>query len=202
MAESKPFIRFPSRRSVVFGTHAMVASTLVGQLMIRDVFSKIDISGSVIWALHSLSSMCIYSQPLACHAGLEILKKGGNAADAAVAVSAALNVTEPTSTGIGGDCFCLFYDAKTKKVSGLNGSGRSPANLTLEYVLKNVPNLDGKKQIPNLNINAVTVPGAAAGWVDTVDWFGSGKLKLTEILKPAIDLAENGYPVSEICASN
>ncbi|KAF0461299.1 gamma-glutamyltranspeptidase [Gigaspora margarita] len=145
--------------------------------------------------------MCIYSQPLACHAGLEILKKGGNAADAAIAVSAALNVTEPTSTGIGGDCFCLFYDAKTKKVSGLNGSGRSPANLTLEHVLKNVPNLDGKKQIPDLNINAVTVPGAAAGWVDTVDWFGSGRLKLAEILKPAIDLAENGYPVSEICAS-
>ncbi|RIB30488.1 gamma-glutamyltranspeptidase [Gigaspora rosea] len=119
MAESKPFIPFPSRRSVVFGTHAMVAS----------------------------------SQPLACHAGLEILKKGGNAADAAVAVC--------------GDCFCLFYDAKTKKVCGLNGSGRSPAKLTLDYVLNNFPDLDGKKQIPQLNINAVTVPGAAAGWVDT-----------------------------------
>ncbi|CAG8771594.1 23032_t:CDS:2, partial [Gigaspora rosea] len=131
-------------------------------------------------------------QPLACNAGLEILKKGGNAADAAVA---------PTSTGIGGDCFCLFYDANTKKVSGLNGSGRSPAKLTLDYVLKNVPNLDGKKQIPKLNINAATVPGAAAGWVDAVDWFGSRNLKLEEILKPAIDLAENGYPVSEICAS-
>ncbi|CAG8822252.1 28414_t:CDS:2, partial [Gigaspora margarita] len=184
MAESKPFIRFPSRRSVVFGTHAMVASTLVGQLMIRDVFSFIN---------ESISKLKF--------TGLEILKKGGNAADAAIAVSAALNVTEPASTGIGGDCFCLFYDAKTKKVNGLNGSGRSPANLTLEYVLNNVPNLDGKKQIPNLNINAATVPGAAAGWVDTVDWFGSGKLKLAEILKPAIDLAENGYPVSEICAS-
>ncbi|RIB23872.1 lincomycin-condensing protein lmbA [Gigaspora rosea] len=164
MADSEPFVRFPLRRSVVFGTHAMVAC----------------------------------SQPLACQAGLEILKKGGNAADAAVAVAAALNVTEPTSTGIGGDCFCLFYDAKTKKVNGLNGSGRSPAKLTLDYV-RNVLGIVGNN-IPLLNINAATVPGAAAGWVDTVNWFGSGKLKLAEILQPAIDLAENGYPVSEIAA--
>ncbi|CAG8462148.1 9328_t:CDS:10 [Gigaspora margarita] len=115
-----------------------------------------------------------------------------------VNLAAALNVTEPTSTGIGGDCFCLFYDAKTKKVNGLNGSGRSPAKLTLDYV-RNVLGIV-ENNIPLLNINAATVPGAAAGWVDTINWFGSGKLKLAEILQPAIDLAENGYPVSEIAA--
>ncbi|CAG8582312.1 23337_t:CDS:10 [Cetraspora pellucida] len=105
---------------------------------------------------------------------------------------------EPGSTGIGGDCFCLFYDAKTKKVNGLNGSGRSPAKLTLEYA-RNVLGIV-ENRIPLLNINSVTVPGTAAGWVDTIDWFGSGNFKLAEILQPAIDLAENGYPVSEISA--
>ncbi|CAG8557837.1 8423_t:CDS:2 [Cetraspora pellucida] len=105
---------------------------------------------------------------------------------------------EPGSTGIGGDCFCLFYDAKTKKVDGLNGSGRSPAKLTLEYA-RNVLGIV-ENRIPSLNINAATVPGTAAGWVDTIDWFGSGNFKLAEILQPAIDLAENGYPVSEISA--
>ncbi|CAG8814617.1 1166_t:CDS:2, partial [Racocetra persica] len=78
--------------------------------------------------------------------------------DAAVAVG---------STGIGGDCFCLFYDAKTKKVNGLNGSGRSPANITLEYV-RNDLGID-ENHIPLLNINSATVPGAAAGWVDTIN---------------------------------
>src|SRR5512143_1402723 len=76
--------------------------------------------------------MVATSQPLAVAAGLEILAQGGNAADAAVAIAAALNTTEPTSTGIGGDCFALFFDAQTRRVSALNGSGRAPAALSLE----------------------------------------------------------------------
>ena len=76
--------------------------------------------------------MVAASQPLAVAAGLEILAAGGNAADAAVATAAALNVTEPTSTGIGGDCFALYYEAATGQVTALNGSGRAPAALTLE----------------------------------------------------------------------
>ncbi|CAG8453788.1 11877_t:CDS:10 [Diversispora eburnea] len=115
-----------------------------------------------------------------------------------VVYTAALNVTEPASTGIGGDCFCLFYDAKNKKVNALNGSGRSPAKLTLEYV-HNTLGIN-QNNIPFNNINAATVPGAAAAWVDTINNFGSGKLNLSEILQPAIDLAENGFPVSEISA--
>ncbi|ORY31633.1 putative lincomycin-condensing protein lmbA [Naematelia encephala] len=135
------------------------------------------------------------SQPLAAQAGLEILNKGGNAADAAVATAAALNVTEPSCTGIGGDVFCLFFNAKTKKVGAVNGSGRSPKALNLEY-LRSI-GITGDS-IPLTNLNAVTVPGAAAGWIKTIQEFGSGKLTMSEILAPAIRMARNGVPSHEI----
>ncbi|GBE77867.1 gamma-glutamyltranspeptidase [Sparassis crispa] len=137
------------------------------------------------------------SQPLATEAGLEILRKGGNAADAAVATSAALNVTEPSCCGIGGDAFCLFYDVKTKTIKALNGSGHSPAKLTIDHIRKR--GITGNN-IPVTDLNSVTVPGAAAAWVDTVKKFGSGKLSVAEVLAPAIRLAEEGVPVSEIHA--
>ncbi|XP_075720098.1 glutathione hydrolase-like YwrD proenzyme [Rhinoderma darwinii] len=138
------------------------------------------------------------SQPLATQIGLDILKKGGNAADAAVAVAAALNVTEPTGTGIGGDCFCLFYKAGAKKVYGLNGSGRCPAALSLELLKQQ--GFDEENPLPPTHAYNVTVPGAAAAWVDTVSLFGSRKMSLKEILQPAIELAESGFPVSEVTA--
>ncbi|XP_028855809.1 uncharacterized protein LOC114801719 [Denticeps clupeoides] len=138
------------------------------------------------------------SQPLASVIGLDILKRGGNAADAAVAVAAALNVTEPCSTGLGGDAFCLFYDAQTGRVCGLNGSGRTPKAQTLELMESlgyNVSNPPHAYHALN-----VTVPGAAACWCDTVRQFGSEKLTMAEILKPAIDLALRGFPVAEVTA--
>lgn len=95
--------------------------------------------------------------------------------------------------------FCLYYDAKTKKIHSLNGSGRYPAGATLDKVradLKAGPDEVGG--IPMHSVLAVTVPGAAAGWVDTVERFGSGKLSLEQILRPAIELAEDGFPVSEL----
>lgn len=138
------------------------------------------------------------AQPLASSAGIEILNKGGNAADAAVAVAAALNVTEPCSTGIGGDAFCLYYDAKTKKVRALNGSGRAPQKLTLQKLRE--AGIKGNS-IPMLSIHAATVPGAPACWVDTVQTLGSGKVTLEQVLDPAIRLAEDGYPVHELVAS-
>ncbi|KAG0185170.1 hypothetical protein DFQ28_009842 [Apophysomyces sp. BC1034] len=102
------------------------------------------------------------------------------------------------STGIGGDAFCLFYDAKERRVKALNGSGRTPAALTLEH-LNSVAHITNS--LPNTSVHAVTVPGAAAAWVDTVEKFGSGKLDMSTILATAIDLAENGYPVSHISAN-
>ena len=117
--------------------------------------------------------------------------------DAAVAVAAGMNVTEPCSTGIGGDMFCLFYDATTQKVSALNGSGRSGAKCSLAEVKKALPDANN---IPPSSVHAVTVPGAAAGWVDTVERFGSGRLSMEQILAPAVTLGEKGFPVSELAS--
>jgi len=141
--------------------------------------------------------MVATSQPLAVAAGLEILAKGGNAADAAVATAAALNVTEPTSTGIGGDCFALFYDSRTKQVSALNGSGRAPAALTLARVKKDL-GTDHLTSLPPFHAHTITVPGACAGWCDLVEHHGS--LTIAESLAPAVRLAEAGFPVAPITA--
>jgi gamma-glutamyltranspeptidase/glutathione hydrolase len=116
-------------------------------------------------------------------------------------IAAGLNVTEPVSTGIGGDMFLLYFDAATKQVKSLNGSGRSGAKQTLETIRKSLKIPDDKVgEIPTHHVHAATVPGAAAGWVDTVERFGSGKLSLSQILEPAIKLAENGFPLTEIAS--
>ncbi len=133
------------------------------------------------------------SQPLATAAGLSILAAGGNAADAAVATAAALNVTEPTSTGIGGDMFALYYDARTKQVTALNSSGRAPAALSLERLQK-----ENIKELPPFHPYTITVPGACAGWFDLIEKHGT--LPMQRILAPAINLAENGFPVAPITA--
>ncbi|QSS64472.1 gamma-glutamyltranspeptidase [Histoplasma capsulatum] len=172
----------------------------------RDVFSapepKFCAFPSRRSVVHSTKGIIACTQPLAAAAGQRILRDGGNAADAAVAVAAALNITEPSSTGIGGDMFCLFYNAKTKKVHALNGSGRAAANTSLDFVRKELRLAAGEEgKIPMTSVHAVTTPGAAAGWVDTVERFGSGKLSLEQILTPAIELGEEGFPVSELAAS-
>ena len=138
--------------------------------------------------------MVAASQPLAVAAGLEILAAGGNAADAAVATAAALNVTEPTSTGIGGDCFALFYDAVTGQVTALNGSGRAPAALTLARLAQ-----EGfGRELPPYHPYTITVPGACAGWCDLSE--RHGRLPFSRVLAPAIRLAEEGFPVAPITA--
>lgn len=146
---------------------------------------------SVVYARRGIVAA---SQPLAVAAGLEILSQGGNAADAAIATAAALNVTEPTSTGIGGDCFALYFDAASAKVYALNGSGRAPAALNLERLQR-----EGfSDQLPTFHPYTITVPGACAGWFDLVERFG--KLSMEKILSPAIHLAEEGFPVAPITA--
>lgn len=137
--------------------------------------------------------MVAASQPLAVAAGLEILAQGGNAADAAVAVAAALNVTEPTSTGIGGDCFALCYDARSGQVTALNGSGRAPAALNLERLQR-----EGLTSLPPYHPYTITIPGAGAGWCDLLARHGTKPL--SAVLKPAIRLAEEGFPVAPITA--
>jgi gamma-glutamyltranspeptidase/glutathione hydrolase len=137
--------------------------------------------------------MAATSQGFASRAAVEILRAGGNAADAAVAAAAALNVTEPTSTGIGGDMFALFYDAKTRAVTALNGSGRAPAALTPELLAG-----QGLRTLPPYHAHTVTVPGACAGWCDLVARHGT--MALPNVLAPAIRLAEEGFPVAPITA--
>ncbi|KAI1486423.1 nucleophile aminohydrolase [Biscogniauxia mediterranea] len=150
--------------------------------------------------VHSTRGIVACTQPLAAKCGIEILEAGGNCVDAAVAVAAALNMTEPCSTGIGGDMFCLYYDAAARKLSALNGSGRSGAAYTLDAVRCALGDSSSSNSIPADSALAVTVPGAAAGWCDAVERFGSGKLDMARILTPAIALGERGFPVSEVVA--
>jgi gamma-glutamyltranspeptidase/glutathione hydrolase len=138
--------------------------------------------------------MVAASQPLAVAAGLKILQAGGNAADAAIATAAALNVTEPTSTGLGGDAFALYYQASTRRVFALNGSGRAPAALTLERVQKEGHGAG----LPQFHPYTITVPGACAAWCDLSERFG--RLSMAETLAPASHLAEDGFPVAPIVA--
>jgi gamma-glutamyltranspeptidase/glutathione hydrolase len=139
--------------------------------------------------------MVASSQPLASQAGLSILMHGGNAADAGVAMAAVLNVTEPTSTGIGGDMFALFYEARTQQVTALNGSGRAPAALTIERVRQDGLSHGDEIRDP-FHAHTITVPGACAGWCDLIARHGTMPMK--DLLAPAIRLAEEGFPVAPL----
>ena len=152
-----------------------------------DWFSRVPAGRSVVRTSHA---MVASSQPLASQTGLEILKRGGNAVDAAIAMAAVLNVTEPNMTGIGGDAFMMVYSAKTKKIEALNASGRAPRALTAERVAGL-----GHKQMPLSGMETITVPGAFDGWVTLLEKHGT--MKLPDLLAPAIALAENGFPVME-----
>lgn len=143
--------------------------------------------------VYSRRGIVATSQPLATAAGIEVLSKGGNAADAAVAAAAALNVTEPTSTGIGGDMFALYFDAQTKQVTALNGSGRAPSSLSIDRLKRE--GLFAESLLP-FHAHMVTVPGACAGWCDLIAKHGSRSM--SEILAPAIRLADEGFPVAPL----
>ncbi|MEX0679509.1 MAG: gamma-glutamyltransferase [Pirellulales bacterium] len=148
-------------------------------------------SRSVVVAEHGIVAASV---PLAAQVGLDILKSGGNAADAAIATNAMLGLTEPMSCGIGGDVFVIYWDAKTQKLYGLNGSGRSPYKLS-RAVFKE----KGLTSIPGNGLLCWSVPGCVAGWEDLRSRFG--KKSMAEILEPAIDYAEHGFPVCELIAA-
>jgi gamma-glutamyltranspeptidase/glutathione hydrolase len=155
-------------------------------------FSNVPTGRSVVRASQG---MVATSQPLASQVGLDVLKRGGNAVDAAIATAAVLNVTEPHMTGVGGDAFVMVYSSKTKKLEGLNASGRAPRALNLDYFASR-----GIRQMPTAGMEPVTVPGAFDGWVTLLEKHGT--MKLAELLAPAIDYAEHGFPVMEKTAAD
>ncbi len=169
--------------TLLLGTTLPAADRTVGRLFATR---------SEVIAQHG---MVATSQPLATQIGLEILKQGGTAVDAAIAANAAMGLMRPNSNGIGGDLFAMVWDPKTEKLYGLNGSGRSPMSLTREVFAK-----EGiTESIPFGGKFSISVPGCVDGWFELHGKFG--KLSMKEILQPAIDYANNGHPVPEVIAS-
>lgn len=144
----------------------------------------------------STRGMVATSDTTATAAGLDVVREGGNAADAAVAAAAALNVVAPGSTGIGGDCFALYFDARSGAVTAMNGSGRAPADLTIDLIRRQGLASPSDEIADPFHAHTVTVPGTAAGWADLVA--RHGRMPLSRVLAPAIRLAEEGAPIGPI----
>jgi gamma-glutamyltranspeptidase/glutathione hydrolase len=145
---------------------------------------------SVTYARHGMVGA---AHPLAVQAGLDVLKAGGSAVDAAIAVNAALGFLEPTANGLGGDLFAMVWDPKTEKLYGLNASGRAPASLTIAKVPA-----EENGTIPVYSVYSWTVPGCADGWFELHEKFG--RLPVKDVLGPAAKLAREGAPVPQVIA--
>ena len=138
----------------------------------------------------SRNGIAAAESPLAAQAGVQVMERGGNAVDAAIAMNAMMGVVSPMMNGIGGDLFAIVYDAKANQLYGLNSSGWAPKALTIEALHK-----QGLREMPQTGVNTITVPGTVEGWQKLADKFG--RKKLAEDLQPAIQTATNGYPVTE-----
>src|SRR5262245_4213870 len=149
-------------------------------------------SRSPVYARHG---MVCAAQPLAVQAGVEVLREGGSAVDAAIAVNACLGLMEPTANGLGGDLFAIIWDPKLNKPVGLNGSGRAPFAIS---VAKVPPDSDGT--IPLYSPYSWSVPGACDGWFELHKRYG--KLPMKRLLEPAIHYAEEGFPLSPVIAGD
>ncbi len=143
--------------------------------------------------VYAPSAILATSQPLATSAGLEIMRQGGNAIDAAVAAAAVLNLTEPHMTGIGGDMFAIVWSEEEQRLIGMNSAGQAGSLMTRDELIRR-----GHDDVPGSGPESVTVPGALAGWAALLERFGN--LRLADVLEPAIRLAEEGFPVSPIIA--
>ncbi len=174
------------RRSIIF-IFSLLPVIVMGQDRVtgRDFATRSEVIAR--------NGMAATSQPLATQVALDILKKGGNAIDAAIAANAVLGVVEPTGSGVGGDLFAIIWSADKKKLFGLNASGRSPRSLKLDYFREN--KID---KIPSYGPLPVSVPGCVDGWFEMHDMFG--RLPMKDILQPAINYARDGFPVSEVIA--
>ncbi|WP_321995888.1 gamma-glutamyltransferase [Draconibacterium orientale] len=173
-----------------------IALSLLSILLAVPLFAQDRITGLTFATRSEIiaqNGMACTSQPLATQAAIDILKAGGNAIDAAIAANAVLGLVEPTGNGMGGDLFAIVWDANTKKLYGLNASGRSPYELTLDYFKQN-----GYQKIPSYGPLPVSVPGCVDGWFELHNKFGS--LPMKEVLNPAISYAENGFPLTELIA--
>ncbi len=173
---------------------------LVIQFLIFIVFGQVNAQDRVTGRNFATRSeiiaqngMAATSHPLATQVALDILKEGGSAADAAIAANAILGLMEPTGCGIGGDLFAIIWDADKQQLHGLNASGRSPRDLTIDFFLEN-----GYEYIPSYGALPVSVPGAVDGWFKLHEKFG--RLDMESVLGPAIDYAKEGFPVTELIA--
>src|SRR4051794_5015247 len=170
-------------------------------LTASPLFSQVDrITGkpfatrSEVLARHG---MVCTSVPAATQVGLDILKRGGNAVDAAIAANATLGLMEPASNGVGGDLFAIVYSAKENKLYGINGSGRSPSGLSYDQMKAELDKLK-RKTIPPQGMLPISVPGCVDAWAELHKKFG--KLKLSDDLAPAVRYAEEGFPVTDLIA--
>jgi gamma-glutamyltranspeptidase / glutathione hydrolase len=173
--------------SVLLATAADIANSQIDRITGRNFATR-----SEVLARHG---MVCTSVPAATQVGLDILKRGGSAVDAAIAANAALGLMEPVSNGIGGDLFAIVYSAKENKLYGLNGSGRSPLGLSYEQMKAELDKLN-RKTIPPLGMLPISVPGTVDAWAELHQKFG--KLKLSDDLTPAIRYAEEGFPVTDL----
>src|SRR5262245_41839905 len=151
--------------------------------------------GSTRSAVRAMNGMVATSQPIASAAGLRILQQGGNAVDAAVAAAAVLCVVEPMMVSPGGDLFAIVWDAKKKELKALNASGRAPKAASIDEYKKR-----GMDTMPQIGIHTVTVPGAVDGWANLLERYGT--MKLSQVLLPAIEYAERGFPVTDVIATD
>lgn len=176
---------------------SLAASLLLAPLLsaqVDRITGKSFATRSEVIAQHG---MVCTSHPLATQIGLDVLKAGGTAVDAAIAANAALGLMEPVSCGIGGDIFAIVYEAKTGKLYGLNGSGRSPLGLSYDQFKIELEKI-GSKTIPPVGFLPISVPGCVDGWFELHKRFG--KLPMPDLLAPTIRYAEEGHPVPELIA--
>ena len=171
-----------------------VGSALSLDAQIDRITGKIFATRSEVLATHG---MVCTSVPAATEVGVEILKRGGSAVDAAIAANATLGLMEPVSNGIGGDLFAIVYSAKENKLYGINGSGRSPLGLSYDAMKSELAKLHSET-IPPRGMLPISVPGCVDAWAELHKKFG--KLKLSDDLAPAVRYAEEGFPVTDLIA--